>query len=108
MVIYNLLYCLFFSHLVIVNNLYQINHHLDLYLGEYDGYYIWFECYDTEVMGCIEIGNYYFEYTNGFELYAYKDSVVKVIDLYNDGILSDSDIEQIEEYYYYAYDKGII
>ena len=54
------------------------------------------------------IGCYYFENSNGFELYAYKDGVVKVIDLYNDGILSDSDIEQIEEYYYYAYDHNII
>lgn len=84
------------------------NHYIQLYLGEYSGYHVWFECDGTEVLGYIEIGNYYFEYYGGFELYAYKDGVVKVIDLYNDGILSDSDIEQIEEYYYYAYDKGII
>ena len=84
------------------------NHYIQLYLGEYSGYHVWFECDGTEVLGYIEIGDYYFEYYGGFELYAYKDGVVKVIDLYNDGILSDSDIEQIEEYYYYAYDKGII
>lgn len=84
------------------------NHYIQLYLGEYSGYHVWFECDGTEVLGYIEIGNYYFEYDGGFELYAYKDGVVKVIDLYNDGILLDSDIEQIEEYYYYAYDKGII
>ena len=84
------------------------NHYIQLYLGEYSGYHVWFECDGTEVLGYIEIGNYYFEYYGGFELYAYKDGVVKVIDLYNDGILSDSDIEQIEEHYYYAYDKGII
>lgn len=84
------------------------NHYIQLYLGEYSGYHVWFECDGTEVLGYIEIGNYYFEYYGGFELYAYKDGVVKVIDLYNDGILSDSDIEQIEEYYYYAYDHSII
>lgn len=84
------------------------NHYIQLYLGEYNGYHVWFECDGTEVLGCIEIGNYYFEYYGGFELYAYKDGVVKVTDLYNDGILSDSDIAQIEKYYYYAYAKGII
>lgn len=84
------------------------NHFIQLYLGQYNGYHVWFEYDGTEVLGCIEIGNYYFEYYGGFELYAYKDGVIKIIDLYNDGILSDSDIAQIEEYYYYAYDKGII
>ena len=84
------------------------NHYIQLYLGEYSGYHVWFECDGTEVLGYIEIGNYYFEYYGGFELYAYKDGVVKVIDLYNAGILLDSDIKQIEEYYYYAYDNGII
>ena len=82
--------------------------HIDLYLGEYNGYYVWFECDFTERVGIVEIGEYYFEYCAGFELYAYKDNVVKVVDIYNDKILSDSDIEQIEEYFYYAYAKGII
>lgn len=82
--------------------------HVDLYLGEYNGYYVWLECDNTERVGIVKIGDYYFEYYSGIELYAYKDGVVKLIDLYNDGILLDSDIEQIEKYYYYAYDKGII
>lgn len=84
------------------------NHHIDLYLGEYNGYHVWFESDGTEVLGCIEIGNYYFEYYGGFELYAYKDGVVKVSNLYTEGLLLDSDIEQIEEFYYYAYDHSLI
>lgn len=84
------------------------NYQIDLYLGKYNGYYVWFDAEILLALGQVYVGEYKFIYPNTFHLYAYKDEVYDLREIYNDGKLSDKDIKQIYEYYCYALKNNLI
>lgn len=75
------------------------NIHIDLYLGCYDGYHVWFSCGDSTALREMYIGDFQFVYEYWFELYALKNEKVKLIDLYNTGILNEYHIYQIHSHF---------
>ena len=86
------------NDLEIINNNIRPNF-IEIYLGCYDGYYIWFQRGDSTAERIIMIGEFEFTYGYWFELYAYKDKQEKLIDLYYKGILNEYHLYQIHSYY---------
>ena len=75
------------------------NTFIDLYLGCYNGYHVWFSRGDSTALREIYIGDFQFVYEYWFELYAFKNEKVKLIDLYNTGILNEYHIYQIHSHF---------
>lgn len=72
---------------------------IDLYLGCYNGYYVWFSRGDSTALREMYIGDFQFVYEYWFEIYAFKNEKVKLINLYNKGILNEYHIYQIHSHF---------
>lgn len=77
----------------------NVDSYIDMYLGCYDGYHVWFSRGDSTALRELYIGDFKFVHEYWFELYAFKNKEVKLVDLYNSGILNEYHVYQIYQYY---------
>lgn len=73
-----------------------------VYLGQYKGYYIWFSGSLAQAVETKIIGEYTFTYNTSFNLFAYKNEITTVNNLYSNGQLTKEDIKEIFEYFTYV------
>lgn len=74
----------------------KTGHYVEIYLGLYNGYDVWFQSGDSTAYHIISIAGYDFEYGNWFNIWTYKDEVISLYELYywhND--ISEDDIKEI-------------
>lgn len=74
----------------------KTGHYIEIYLGIYNGYDVWFQSGDSTAYHIISIAGYDFEYGNWFNIWTYKDEVISLWELYywhND--ISEDDIKEI-------------
>ena len=92
-----------------INDIIAPKHKVRLYLGQYNGYYVWVQPAMAAVVDTQVIGEYTFKYNTSFILYAFKDEkVVTVKNLYEEEVLTDDDIKQIHYYFSLAAKHNII
>ena len=76
-------------------------HYIEIYLGLYDGYDVWFQSGDSTAYHIISIDGYEFEYSNWFNIWTYKEEVISLWELYYcHNAISEDDIKEI--YYNYC------
>lgn len=73
----------------------SVDSSIDMYLGCYDGYHVWFSRGDSTASHAIYISEFQFAYGYWFQLYAFKSEELRLVDLYNTGILNEYHIYKI-------------
>lgn len=81
---------------------------IDLYLGNYNGYEVWFQRGDSQAVHNINLNDLEFTYGTYFELYAYKGEKFKLSEVYYRGLISDYQLYQIYQIYLFAYNGKMI
>ena len=74
----------------------KTGYYVEIYLGLYNGYDVWFQSGDSTAYHIISIAGYNFEYENWFNIWTYKDEVISLLELYywhND--IPESEIKNI-------------
>ena len=78
----------------------KTGYYVEIYLGLYNGYDVWFQSGDSTAYHIISIAGYEFEYGNWFNIWTYKEEVISLWELYywyKD--ISNEDIKKIYSTY---------
>lgn len=83
----------------------KTGHYVEIYLGLYNGYDVWFQSGDSTAYHIISIAGYDFAYGNWFNIWTYKEEVISLWELYYyNNAMTENDIKEIHcRYNYYLF-----